>query len=77
MLRADKAKAGNRTKKLFQFLNEIGTIALSRPPGRVQEIAEDSDKWEYEARIAKRFGFERQLELPIPPPVQAPREAAS
>jgi len=35
----------------------------------VQEIAEDSaDKWEYEARIAKRFGFEQQLELPIPSP---------
>jgi hypothetical protein len=30
-------------------------------------MAEDSaDKDEYEARIAKRFGFEQQLELPIP-----------
>jgi hypothetical protein len=61
------AKGGDRTKKPFQFLNEIGTIALGRHLGRVQEIAEDSaDKWEYEARIAKRFGFEQQLELPIP-----------
>jgi hypothetical protein len=76
MLRADKAKGGDRTKKLFQFLNEIGTIALSRRLGRVEEIAEDStDRWEYEARIAKRFGFEQQLELPIPmPPV---KEAAN
>jgi len=63
------ALRGDRTKKLFQFLNEIGTIALSRHLGRVQEIAEDSaDKWEYEARIANRFGFEQQLELPIPLP---------
>ncbi len=69
LLRANKARGGDRTKKLFQFLNEIGTIALSRHLGRVQEIAEDSaDKWEYEARIAKRFGFEQQLELPIPLP---------
>jgi len=67
LLRANKSSGGDRTNKLFQFLNEIGTIALSRHLGRVQEIAEDSaDKWEYEARIAKRFGFEQQLELPVP-----------
>jgi hypothetical protein len=78
LLRANKASGGDRTKKLFQFLNEIGTIALSRHLGRVQEIAEDStDKWEYEARIAKRFGFEQQLELPIPLPTTAPKEAAN
>ena len=80
LLRANKAKGGDRTKKLFQFLNEIGTIALSRHLGRLQEIAEDSDdKWEYEARVAKRFGFEQQLELPIPIPLPAPpmKEAAS
>ena len=64
-------------KKLFQFLNQIGTIALSGHLGRVQEIAEDSaDKWEYEARIAKRFGFEQQLELPIPLPEPTTKEAA-
>jgi hypothetical protein len=64
LLRANKAKGGDRTKKLFQFLNKIGTI---RHLGRVQEIAEDSTtRWEYEAWIAKRFGFEQQLELPIP-----------
>jgi hypothetical protein len=27
-----------------------------------------ADKWEYEARIAKRFGFEQKLEFPIPLP---------
>lgn len=37
--------------------------------GRLEEIAEDSaDKAQYEARIAKRFGIEQQLELPIPVP---------
>jgi hypothetical protein len=78
LLRANKANGGDRTKKLFQFLNEIGTIALSRHLGRLQEIAEDSaEKWEYEARVAKRFGFEQQLELPIPLPLRAPKEAAN
>jgi len=37
--------------------------------GRVLEMAESSaTKWEYEAKIAKRFGFAQQLELPIPLP---------
>jgi hypothetical protein len=72
LLRANKANGGDRTKKLFQFLNEIGARALSRHLGRVQEMAEDSeDRWEYEARLAKRFGFEQQLELPIPLPTAA------
>jgi hypothetical protein len=69
LLRANKAKGGDRTKKLFQFLNKIGSLALSRHLGRVQEMAEDSADWEeYEGKIAKRFGFEQQLELPIPLP---------
>jgi hypothetical protein len=71
LLRANKARGGDRAKKLFQFLNEIGARALSRHLGRVQEMAEDSaDKWEYEGRIARRFGFPQQLELPIPMPTQ-------
>jgi hypothetical protein len=46
--------------------------------GRVLEMAESSsDKWEYEAKVAKRFGFEQQLELPIPLPVPAQQEAAN
>jgi hypothetical protein len=69
LLRANKARGGDRAKKLFQFLNEIGARALSRHLGRVLEMAEDSaDKWEYEGRIARRFGFPQQLELPIPMP---------
>jgi hypothetical protein len=75
LLKANKARGGDRTKKLFQFLNEIGARALGRHLGRVLEMAEDSaTKWEYEAKIAKRFGFEQQLELPIPmPPYRAPK----
>jgi hypothetical protein len=41
-------------------------------------MAEDAaTKWEYEAKIAKRFGFEQQLALPIPPPPAARQEAAN
>jgi hypothetical protein len=58
LLRANKTSGGDRTKKLFQFLNIIGGRALSRHLGRVFEMAEDSaDKWDYEARIARRFGL--------------------
>lgn len=72
LLRANKARGGDRTKKLFQFLSKIGSLALSRHLGRVQEMAEGSiDQEEYEAKIAKRFGFEQQLELPIPIPTPA------
>ena len=75
LLKANKARGGDRAKRLFQFLNEIGARALSRHIGRVQEMAESSsDKWEYEARIAERFRLERQLELPIPMPVPATKK---
>lgn len=56
LVRALKAKDGDRQKKLFQFLNDVGARALSRHIGRVQEIAETSaSATEYEARINKRF----------------------
>jgi hypothetical protein len=59
-------------------ISDIGARALGRHLGRVQEMAEDSaDRWEYEVKIAKRFGFEQQLELPIPLPVPAQQEAAN
>jgi hypothetical protein len=52
--------------------------------GRVLEIAESSDtKAEYEAKVARRFGLEQQLELPIvmpeledSDPLKATRELA-
>jgi hypothetical protein len=44
----------------------------------VLEMAESSaTKWEYEGKIAKRFGFAQQLELPIPLPTTEQREAAN
>ncbi|MCP1843308.1 hypothetical protein ACVIHI_003773 [Bradyrhizobium sp. USDA 4524] len=78
LLKAHKTRGGDRAKKLFQFLNIIGARALGRHLGRVLEMAESSeDKQEYENKIAKRFGFEHQLELPIPLPPDAPKEAAN
>jgi hypothetical protein len=69
LLKAHKADGGDRAKKLFQFLNEIGGCALGRHWGRVLEMAESSKtRSEYEAKIAQRFGLEQQLELPMPMP---------
>jgi hypothetical protein len=39
--------------------------------------SDSADKWEYEAKIAKRFGFEQQLELPIPLPQPAQQQEAA
>ncbi|MBB1599467.1 P63C domain-containing protein [Variovorax sp. UMC13] len=51
-------------KKLFQFLNEIGTRALRMHMGRVLEMAESSaTEAEYEAKIIQRFGGQQELEL--------------
>jgi hypothetical protein len=53
-------------KKLFQFLNEVGTRALRMHMGRVLEMAESSKtKEEYEARIVERFGGQRELDLVV------------
>jgi len=47
-----KARGGDRAKKLFQFLNEIGARALRMHLGRVLEMAESSpDKTEYERAV--------------------------
>lgn len=51
-------------KKLFQFLNEVGTRALRMHMGRVLEMAESSEtKEEYEAKIVERFGGQKELDL--------------
>ena len=51
-------------KKLFQFLNEIGTRALRMHMGRVLEMAESSaTAAEYEAKIIDRFGGQKELDL--------------
>ncbi len=79
LLKAHKARGGDRAKKLFQFLNEIGARALRMHLGRVLEMAESSaDKLEYERKIENRFGVERQLrQLELPLPMAARQEAAN
>ncbi len=67
LLRAIKSSEGDRQKKLFQFLNEIGTRALRMHLGRVLEMAELSDnRHAYESKIIDRFGGQRELELLVP-----------
>lgn len=77
LLKALKARDGDRQKKLFQFLNEIGARALGRHLGRVLEMAESSrDRHSYEHKIIERFGGQHELELMAPAaPPPASREA--
>ncbi len=82
MLKALKSKDGDRAKKLFQFLNEIGARALRIQLGRVLEMAESSaDKYAYESKIADRFGGQKELELVFPTPsgivATKPKEVAN
>jgi hypothetical protein len=72
LLRALKAKEGDRQKKLFQFLNELGARMLRIHMGRVLEMAESSDdRCAYEKKIVDRFGGQQELDLIVP---SAPRE---
>lgn len=63
LLRALKENGGERNKKLFQFLNDVGARALRMHIGRVLEMSESSiSKQEYEKKVVDRFGG--QLDLP-------------
>ncbi|MGL4768075.1 MAG: P63C domain-containing protein [Formosimonas sp.] len=63
LLRESKDSDGGK-KKLFQFLNEVGTRALRMHLGRILEMAESSpDKKTYEAKIVARFGGQPELSL--------------
>jgi hypothetical protein len=67
LLKAHKAKGGDRAKKLFQFLNEIGARALRMHLGRVLEMAESSsDRYTYERKVVHRFGGQQELPLFVP-----------
>lgn len=67
LIRALKAVDGDRQKKLFQFLNDVGARALRMHIGRVLEMCESSsDRTSYERRITERFGGQTELELVIP-----------
>jgi hypothetical protein len=73
LLKALKSRDGDRAKKLFQFLNEVGARALRMHIGRVLEMAESStDKFVYENKIADRFGGQIELELVVPTPSGIP-----
>jgi hypothetical protein len=73
LLKAIKGKDGDRAKKLFQFLNEVGARALRMHIGRVLEMAESSaDKFAYESKITERFGGQIELELVVPTPSVIP-----
>ncbi len=61
LLRESKDSDGGG-KKLFQFLNEVGTRALRMHLGRILEMAESSsDKAAYEAKIVDRFGGQQGI----------------
>ncbi len=67
LLRALKSSDGDRQKKLFQFLNEIGARALRIYLGRILERAESSKtSAEYEKKVKARFGDQPELDLLIP-----------
>lgn len=68
LTRIMKAKDGDRKKKLFQFLNEIGARALRMQLGRILEMAQSSSSQEeYEAKVIARFGGQPSLELVVIP----------
>lgn len=72
LLKALKAADGDRKKRLFQFLNDVGTRALRMHLGRVLEMAESSpDRYTYERKIVQRFGGQQELDLYVPPPSPA------
>lgn len=81
LTRALKAKSGDRNKKLFQFLNDVGTRALRMHLGRVLEMSESStDRAAYERRVVERFGGQPEFDFAIgapssasqPPSLQSP-----
>jgi hypothetical protein len=64
LVKALKAKDGDRQKKLFQFLNDLGARALRMQIGRVLEMSESSKTLRmYEAKITERFGGQQELGL--------------
>jgi hypothetical protein len=64
LIRALKSKDGDRQKKLFQFLNDMGARALRIQIGRVLKMSESSvNRAEYEKKIAERFGEQQELDL--------------
>ncbi|MBU9472689.1 P63C domain-containing protein [Burkholderia multivorans] len=64
MLVASKVKSGDRTKKLHQFLSEVGTRALRTHLGQLLGIARISkNRSEYERHVSTLFGDQVELDL--------------
>ena len=64
LMRALKAQGGDRNKKLFQFLNDLGARALRMHIGRVLEMCESSgDRGSYERKIVERFGGQSEFDF--------------
>lgn len=64
LVRISKAKSGDRTRKLHQFLSEIGTRALRTHLGQLLGIARISkDHREYEKHVKTLFGDQGELDL--------------
>lgn len=62
LTRALKANDGDRSKKLFQFLSDVGTRALRFQLGRVYQMASEAkNQSEYEAKITQTFGGQPDL----------------
>jgi hypothetical protein len=59
-----KAARQERSKKLHQFLSEIGVKALRQHLGQLLGIAQVStDKTEYEKHVRKIFGDQQEMEF--------------
>ncbi|MFL9993303.1 P63C domain-containing protein [Paraburkholderia sediminicola] len=64
LIQANKAKSGDRTKKLHQFLSEIGTRALRTHLGQLLGIARISkSKEEYEKHVRTLFGDQQEFDF--------------
>ena len=62
LTRALKANDGDRKKKLFQFLSEVGARALRFQLGRVFQMATESrTKSDYESKITSNFGGQAEF----------------
>jgi hypothetical protein len=64
LTRAQKAARNERSKKLHQFLSEVGVKALRRHLGQLLGIAQVSaDKIEYEKHVRRIFGIQHEMDV--------------
>lgn len=64
MTRAQKAKGGDRNKKLHQFLSDVGVKALRQHLGQLLGAAQLSDDRDtYERNVKRMFGDQHEMNL--------------